>query len=314
MQKYVLILSLALAGTAFAQQPSELPQVVAYLKSGVLSDAGLWISTVDGKQRKRIAAFGMMPSWSPDGTRLAYNESPNHSSTRNLFVYDLRTKKATAFTKLKDEQAQVSSWSPDGKEIAYSTRGKRGRQLFIVDVTTQQVRRIVPSGGIDCASDPNWAPDGRSLAVRDCSTTQGGIALIEADGRLIRRVTKPESDAYDRTPVWTPDGKRIAFVSSRADKIRRTVDEPRHESIFLVNADGTDLHLLVTHNELSMSFPSWSSDGKLFACEAARPVPEKSAGVTLAVTKAIVMDAGDWKMRQTLGDNTGEPALAPMPR
>lgn len=314
MRNAALFSLVVLAAAALAQQSSEPPRLVAYLKSGVISGAGLWVSTIDGKQQRKIADFGMMPSWSPDGTRLAYNESPNHSSTRDLFVYDLRTRKSVALTKLKDEQAQVSSWSRDGKEIAYSTRGKHGRQLFMVDVTTKQVRQIMPSGGIDCATDPNWAPDGQSLAVRDCGSEGSGIVLIDPGGKLIRRVTKPEAGAYDRTPVWAPDGKRIAFVSSRADKSKRAAGEPRHESIFLVNADGTDLHLLVTHNETSMSFPNWSSDGKLFACEAARPVPEKSAGMTLFVTRAIVMDTADWKMRQTLGDNTGEPALAPMPK
>jgi Tol biopolymer transport system component len=55
------------------------------------------------------------------------------------------------------------------------------------------------------------------------------------------------SSAFDGSPVWSPDGRQILFDSERDG----------NWEIYVVNADGSDLHNL-TNNSAHDSFPVWS--------------------------------------------------------
>jgi Tol biopolymer transport system component len=59
-----------------------------------------------------------------------------------------------------------------------------------------------------------------------------------------------QSDGGDNWPVWSPDGERIAFQSSREDKL----------DIYVMNADGSGVVQLTDHPEHDY-LPAWSPNG-----------------------------------------------------
>lgn len=91
------------------------------------------------------------------------------------------------------------------------------------------------------------------------------IYLVNDDGSNLRKLTQDYAD--DTSPIWSPDGRRIAFVSDRGT--------PTRIRLFVMNADGSDLHALPEHNDLRPAMNgtiphgiSWSPDSEqlAFAC------------------------------------------------
>ncbi len=108
------------------------------------------------------------PTWSPDGTRVAF--SANAGGLSDLFVIDLETEEVTRLT--NDGYADLHpAWSPDGEWIAFST------DRFTTGLTSllhgnYQLARIRPDGGdiIPIAgftqgkhTNPQWSQDSESL-------------------------------------------------------------------------------------------------------------------------------------------------------
>jgi len=325
MSRRVLFLLAILSSGVYGQQQPAPTQRIAYIKdkkvSVVLHESDLIVSGLDGKDRKLISELAFFPTWSPDGKRLAYFGQASAATWREMpqlgvMLYDFTSRKSTMLLDVKSMgPAQAAAWSPDGKQLAFAIVDKHKSRLVMIDVATGKTQTVNFSGGIECASDPNWAPDGKSLVVYECAKDKRGLALIDPGGRLLRRLTEPEAGGFDRFPVWSPDGLAVAFVSSRGDAGKPDPERRRRVSVYLIKADGTGLRVLVTHNELSMLFPSWSSDGKLLAVEAMKHgVYFQQSDFKSIGSKVIVLNMADGHVLTTLGDNTEQPALAPMPK
>jgi len=75
------------------------------------------------------------------------------------------------------------------------------------------------------------------------------IFLMDTTGNNAVRLTYNSSD--DTNPAWSYDGKYIAWGSGSGD----------YAGIWIMNAGGTDQHLLVRNG----GHPTWSPDGKKIA-------------------------------------------------
>jgi TolB protein len=82
------------------------------------------------------------------------------------------------------------------------------------------------------------------------------IWVMNGDGSQPRRLT--HNTTWDLSPVWSPNAKTIAFFAVQFDALgQNPIDVPH---IYLVNADGSDQHLLT---DMWARFPSWASNGKI---------------------------------------------------
>ncbi len=97
----------------------------------------------------------------------------------------------------------------------------------------------------------DWSPDGAKVAFYDTCTVEGtcysGISTQPADGSS--PPTKLE-DGYGTHPHWSPDGKKIVFRSPRENG-------PccgRPNFLYTINADGTGLFRVTTHNTVESSW------------------------------------------------------------
>ena len=147
--------------------------------------------------------------------------------------------------------------SPDGEKIAYLKRSSPFLWISKLDGTSAVEVRVEGSPYI--SHDITWSPDSSQLAF---SAPNGrgsdlGVDLwvVKADGTGLRRVATPEYDGVQfMDPAWSPDGKVIAFT-------HRVYSDTEYESVWVVNEDGTNPHLLV-----DVAFgPKWSAKGNEIA-------------------------------------------------
>src|SRR5262245_14693343 len=78
----------------------------------------------DGNGLEELVSGGLFPSWSPNGTKIAFQSPPPQ---RDVFVLDLATSELTNLTNDPDDPLDDSwedyraDWSPDGRRIAFTS-------------------------------------------------------------------------------------------------------------------------------------------------------------------------------------------------
>ena len=178
----------------------------------------------DGRRQRAVTAgpFDVMPTWSPDRTRLAFVRLLIGDVLTSSSIYTVRLG-GRPVGLIAGNRDVTPSWSPDGRTIAFArlpttAGGPADPQLFLADANGSDVRSLGIRG-----VQPAWSPDGSRLAfvsyadqngqtcARDDCTPNGEIYVVGADGEGLHRLT--QSNADDTHPTWSPDGGRIAFAS-----------------------------------------------------------------------------------------------------
>jgi Tol biopolymer transport system component len=151
------------------------------------------------------------------------------------------------------------SWSPDGRRIAFARHEQDangvslGSWLYAIDPSTGTETLLTDSGSF---TSPNWSPDGDQLVfggysfAGDSDSISNNIFTMPSRGGEIRQLTF--GPFADTSPAWSPSGDRIAFSSNRGGP---------GSQIWLMNADGTDLHVIETALAYAQG-PDWSPDGE----------------------------------------------------
>ncbi len=111
--------------------------------------------------------------------------------------------------------------------------------------------------------DPQWSPDGHSLLFVSLRgpDTNGEIWVASCDGSGARPLIA--SEGADHQPVWSPDGRHIAFRSDRDGVM----------SIYVADADGTNVRRVTDGGFSGDEQPAWLPDGTTLAYASARPLP-----------------------------------------
>lgn len=213
----------------------------------------------DGTDVRRLTRGGGPeddPTWSPDGTRIAYRDSRRgYNQNDEIFVMSSNGSKRRNLTKsVLNEWGPA--WSPDGSLIAFN----RTSQLYVMRPDGGGMRRISDVQG----EYPAWSPDSRRIAFMSPSTETGSVRdpnydvfVVNVDGSELRRLTTWRGQ--DGWPDWSPDGERIVFTTSRNDRGQFLGGRQIHLSVYVMNADGSEQRRLV---DTWSAFPDWSPDGR----------------------------------------------------
>jgi TolB protein len=193
---------------------------IAYMHGKRTGDAYHWeIRTADARGRRDRAITGnawssQVPSWSPDGRRLAIFADPQGRD--QLFLLDVESGKPTPLAP-SPAADRTPSFSPDGRFVAFSSTrddlagGKR--DLYRVEVATGTVTRLTT--GFDAWSQPAWSPDGRRLAFSAKRAGVEEIFLLELDGGVPIRLTRGAEG-------WRSDDPRFKVEAAVQEYARLT--------------------------------------------------------------------------------------------
>jgi Tol biopolymer transport system component len=113
------------------------------------------------------------PSWSPDGSTLAFDAE--WAGPRRIWIADARGRNPRQVTAdSSDAAAHVQPrWSPDGSRLAFRRVEKTTSDVAFVDLATQTMTRVTADDVMD--TDPSWSPDGGQIYFS--SYRGGGINI-----------------------------------------------------------------------------------------------------------------------------------------
>jgi hypothetical protein len=202
----------------------------------------------------RVIGRGRSPSWSPDGTRVAFSDvrcGPGEDGGLGCFggLIVMDPELGSLTRPLYGNQGLSPAWAPARDTIAFAgccDTALEPNRLFIVGLGDSPAREVVLPG-VPLIRHPVWSPDGRRIAFT-CVVVEGSprdqftddLCVVDRDGSNFERLTADPGSESD--PAWSPDGRRIAFTQG-AD-------------ISLLKLDDGVVTRLTEGRE-----PAWSPDG-----------------------------------------------------
>jgi Tol biopolymer transport system component len=248
--------------------------VVATLAAAVLAIAaagwmvGRWNTAMppavprllNALQLTTTLAVESYPSWSPDGSRVAYmvGDSYYHTENHDIWVAQVGSGEPVNLTR-HPANDRMPSWSPDGTDIAFFSDRDGSWSVYTMPAIGGTPRSVLPLPGLGVQprswSAPQWSRDGKQLFVSVPVSDQNGLLVLSLESLQTTRIELPR---HGGNFCWdlsvSPDAQRFAYVEGLGGAAEVT-------RLWTVAATGGD-PVPLTDGRTNVWSPRWSQDGR----------------------------------------------------
>jgi dipeptidyl aminopeptidase/acylaminoacyl peptidase len=216
-----------------------------------------------------------LPSWSPDGTRIAFVRTtlpePRKPGGDDVYVIEARAGATPLrLTDYEGDDGGRPAWSPDGKTLVF-LRGDSAKysaydqnRLAVVPADGSAPARLVPTTIDRPLRAPAFTPDGRAVLVVLVDDRTQQIARVRLEDGAVERVLtgKRVTNAFsrgaqdgqlavlsatpDRAPeVFAAEGRALRQLSHQNDSLFAELQLGTTEEFASRGADGTEAHAVL---------------------------------------------------------------------
>lgn len=219
---------------------------IVYQRGTSGAQDSIWVMRADGSDKAQLtdgSTPDAHPTWSPDGTRIAFVRS------QQIWTMDADGTDQALFHADGGWAMGQPEWSPDGTTIAFTRSDQAaGSRIWTKPAT----------GGVATARTafnekvgrPSWSPDGsRILFWHDLGNVEG-LYTMATDGSGTSLLAAGPLSAFS-SYAWAPEGDRIVYSSSISG----------NPEVWVMDADGgnptqvTDEGSSIDHREASWMVP-----------------------------------------------------------
>jgi len=267
-------------------------------------DAGFWksssIRVMEDKQLTLEPEHDFIPSWSPDGAKIAFTSYRNGGE--DIWVMDADGKNPRQLT--TDSKGDWSpAWSPDGKQIAFTSDRTGSNQIWIMNTDGSSPRPLTVAAPMPETwnRDPSFSPDGTKLIFTSNRSGKDENWIMDIMTGEVWRHSDGMAEHWH--PSFSPDGDKVLFSSNmtgewglwlsnlEGKQLTRMVPDKRFDNnpaaswspdgsqivfrtaeanLWLMESDGTKAIPLTLDGKVDGWRSSWSPDGRKVAYTASR--------------------------------------------
>ena len=173
------------------------------------------------------------PSWSPDGTQIAYASHASGNSDIFIISEDGSSNENISNSFANDNNP---TWSPDGSKIMFISDRDENSEIYVMNTDGSNQINISNDPGTE--SNPTWSHDGTKIIYE----SENNIVVSNIETQNRNYIT--EDGAGYTWPSYSSDISKLLFVSDG--------------ELYVTNSDGTEKKLV--YKTSSVNYPSWLSN------------------------------------------------------
>jgi TolB protein len=196
------------------------------------------------------SATSLSPTWSPDGSRIAYTRLQDGRGP--IMIQPIAGGAATPVPGTNVGLNITPAFSPDGRRLAYSSATEQGTNIQVANVAQNCCVQRLTVGRFADNLSPTFAPDGARLAFVSTRAGPPQVYTMGADGTDAELFVPFDFGVTGSTngPEWSPEGTMIAFH-------REVSGGPQ---VFVMDVSGRRVRQLTSSGR--NEDPTWAPDGR----------------------------------------------------